>query len=165
MLSHLSTLRCYSVRLVLFVSTALLLVLVATRASAQLQPAARPAVNPGQNGDRAVYTHAEYLPLYPGGQKQLVQDINANLKYPKAAKAANLGGSILVGLTIGSNGLLRDVKLVEHLTAGTGQERMAQELQDAALQAVRDVSAHWRPALQNNKPVAFYSVLTLQLHP
>lgn len=143
----------------------ILLLLVATNASAQLQPASQPTVSKAQNGDARLYTAPEYMPVYPGGQQQLTKDIAANLNYPKAAKAAGLGGKIFVGFTVGADGMVRDVKLVEGLTAPAGKESMVRELQDAGLQAVRSLTIHWTPGLQNNKRVAVYLVQPLLLRP
>lgn len=142
----------------------LLLLATAATASAQLQPATRPAVSKAQNGDARLYTAAEYMPVYPGGRKQLQQDIAANLRYPKSARPGQ-GGRILVGFTVGADGAVRDVKLVQGLTAATGQEQAVRALEAAGLQAVRDLPAHWTPGLQNNKRVAVYLLQPLLLQP
>ncbi|MGY2134894.1 energy transducer TonB [Hymenobacter sp. HD11105] len=105
------------------------------------------------------------MPQYPGGHKKMLQDIVQGLHYPASAKAAGVGGTVLIGFIIGPDGRMRDVQLEQSLKAEAKQQKAVGELHEAALQAVRSLTAQWQPGRQNNKRVAVAFTIPLLLQP
>lgn len=62
------------------------------------------------------------LPAPRGGFDKLENYIQKNLRYPKAAKDANIEGKVVVEFLIQTNGSLSDFKIVESLGYGCDEE-------------------------------------------
>jgi protein TonB len=96
------------------------------------------------NSDENVYTVVENSPEFAGGITALYTFLGKNIKYPKEASEANVRGKVLVTFVVGTNGAVRDVKLLKGLGYGTDEE------------AIRVVKAmpNWKPGSQDGKNVA-----------
>ncbi|GAA3945110.1 TonB family protein [Hymenobacter algoricola] len=127
-------------------------------------PPPAPLPPPPPPAEEAVYDNVDQMPEYPGGQQGLMQAVVANLKYPAAAKAAKLGGKVFVQFVVSSQGQLLDVELKKGIVA-PGQQAAAAELNAAALQAVKQLSAHWSPGRLHGKPVAVSYIIPLTFAP
>lgn len=91
-----------------------------------------------------VFTIVESMPEFPGGQKGLFDYLRNNLKYPMKAKNNGIQGTVFVNFVIGSNGLVRDVKVIR------GVHKL---LDDEALRVVQ-LMPEWAPGTQKGKVVS-----------
>lgn len=91
-----------------------------------------------------VFTIVESMPEFPGGQKGLFDYLRNSLKYPMKAKDNGIQGTVFVNFVIGSNGLVRDVKVIR------GVHKL---LDDEALRVVQ-LMPEWAPGTQKGKVVS-----------
>ncbi|MCC2545970.1 M56 family metallopeptidase [Hymenobacter sp. BT175] len=114
-----------------------------------------------------VYDKVDQMPEYPGGQAKLMQDIMANLKYPADAKAAGLGGTVLIEFVINSEGQISVIDFKQRAKAPAGQEALARLLDKAATDAILvGVSGTgWKPGRHQGKAVAVSFVVPLSFQP
>ncbi|MCB2378670.1 M56 family metallopeptidase [Hymenobacter sp. BT635] len=123
-----------------------------------------PALPPPPPAEETVYDNVDQLPEYPGGQQGLTQAIMATLKYPAAAKAARLGGIVFVQFVVSSQGRTTSVALKKGIVA-PGHEAGAQAMNEAAVEAVKQLTANWRPGRLQGKPVAVSFTLPITFEP
>ncbi|GAB3827665.1 TonB family protein [Hymenobacter jeollabukensis] len=97
---------------------------------------------------------ADEMPEYQGGMDQLMQDLGALVKYPAAAREARLEGKAFIGFVVDADGSIRDVKLQKAISTSPAKQALADELNDAALRAVRALPGRWTPGRQDGQPVA-----------
>ncbi|HLG34767.1 MAG TPA: TonB family protein [Bacteroidia bacterium] len=69
------------------------------------------------NGER-VYTKADQMPIFPGGEQALFNFIHSNIKYPVEARANNVQGRVFVSFTIGRDGTVKNVHLLRGIGSG-----------------------------------------------
>ncbi|RYF79550.1 MAG: energy transducer TonB [Chitinophagaceae bacterium] len=99
-----------------------------------------------------VYTVVEQLPVYPGGDKALVQFIGSNVKYPSDAVQAGIEGRVFVSFVVDKQGKLKDAKVVKGIGGGCDQE---------AVRVVNMLSG-WKPAKQNGKEVNYNYIIPIK---
>jgi periplasmic protein TonB len=90
-----------------------------------------------------VFTYAEEMPNFPGGDEKLLDYFSTHIVYPDLARRAGVEGKLFVSFVIRSNGSVTDVQVIKGLGAGLDEE------------AVRVVNSMptWNPGRQNGKPV------------
>jgi TonB family protein len=88
-------------------------------------------------------TFVERMPEFPGGQKALQDYLKGALRYPTAAREAEIQGTVYMGFVVETDGSISDVEVM----------RSVHPMLDA--EAVRVISAmpHWIPGEQNQKKV------------
>ena len=87
----------------------------------------------------------EVKPGFNGGDANKFSEwVNSNLKYPEVSKAAGEQGRVTLQFTVGSDGVVRDVKVL----------RGASEALDAEAVRVISSSPDWTPGQQDGKAVA-----------
>jgi TonB family protein len=101
-----------------------------------------------QHGD-SVYTVADKMPEFPGGDKGLIEFINKKLHYPSDAKKANEQGKVIVEFVISKTGKVENAKILKGLSPSLDKE---------ALRVVGKLLA-WIPGEQNGNKVAVYKVV------
>ncbi len=86
---------------------------------------------------------AEEMPQFSGGTEAMYKYMAENIKYPQAAKEKGIQGKVWVSFNIDTDGSITDVKLVQDIGGGCGEE------------AVRVVKAmpKWIPGKSKGKPV------------
>lgn len=89
------------------------------------------------------FTAVEINPEYPGGEGALGKFLQKNIHYPTIAKENNIQGKVYVQFIVERDGSLTDVKVLREPGSGTGDEAMR----------VLKMSPHWKPGIQNGKPV------------
>jgi TonB family protein len=72
------------------------------------------------------------VPTYPGGDAQLIKDLQNNLTYPKAEKAKGIQGTVMVEFNVEPDGSITDIKVIRSIKEG-------EKLNDAAIQAVKSL--------------------------
>ena len=80
----------------------------------------------------------EQKPVFPGGQKALMEFLKSNLVYPKAARDSSIQGRVIVKFTVEKDGSITDVEVVRGVHPALDEE------------AVRVVSMmpKWKPGTQ-----------------
>ena len=93
---------------------------LAVPAAAQTAPQTAPAAKAtGLGSAGKVIPVAEF---YEGGQAAMYAFIDRELKYPILAKHNRMQGQCIVSFVLGTDGVVRDLKLVKQIGGGTGEE-------------------------------------------
>lgn len=103
-----------------------------------------PSAAESSSGDEdKVYTMAEVMPEFPGGQNALFAFLGKNIQYPADARASKKQGTVYVSFVVNTDGKVTDVKMIRGLHPSLDKE------------AMRVVSRmpNWTPGMQNGKPV------------
>ncbi|WP_400192575.1 TonB family protein [Hymenobacter sp. B81] len=108
-----------------------------------------------------VHSTADVLPEYSGGMSKLATDLGNLIKYPADAKAAGLEGKAFVEFVVGTDGRLRDIQLKQGVDAGAPDQAAAEAMNQAALQAVRQLPGRWKPGQKDGQPVVVSFVLPI----
>lgn len=88
---------------------------------------------------------ASEMPIYPGGDAQMIKDIHAKIIYPPFEKENNIQGVVMVEFTVEKDGSLTDLKVIRTITG-------SKNLDEAALNTIKKLKA-FIPAKQNGNPV------------
>jgi TonB family protein len=98
---------------------------------------------PMDDGNGKIFTVVEKNPEFPGGMAGLGDYITKNLKYPEAAKRAQVSGRIFLSFVVNLDGSIQHVQILKGIGFGADEE------------AIRIVKAmpRWKPATQDGKPV------------
>lgn len=96
------------------------------------------------NVRKPVYTVVENNPEFPGGIATLGAYLGQNLRYPEAAKRANVSGKVFVAFTVGTDGGVSDVQILKGVGFGCDEE---------AVRVVEQMP-RWQPGRQDGQPVA-----------
>ena len=123
------------------------------------------AVTPGPNvmvkettqtyDEQDPFVMVEEMPVFPGGESEIMKYLNSNVKYPEAAKAANVTGRVIVKFCVTSIGNINKVSIVSGLTPETDAE------------AMRVVSSlpPFMPGKQGGKAVSVWFMVPVNFHP
>jgi protein TonB len=90
-----------------------------------------------------IYTWAEEMPKFPGGDSELMKFFSQNLVYPEIAKRAGVEGKVILSFIVDKNGNIVDVKVAKSIGAGCDEEAMR----------VLKIMSRWIPGKQNGNPV------------
>lgn len=95
-----------------------------------------------KNYDRydKVFTKAENMPSFPGGQEGWKLHLQKNLRYPDAAIKNFTQGDAIVQFVVAKDGTLGDFKILQNPGDGLGEE---------AVRVIKE-GPNWIPAKQNN---------------
>jgi TonB family protein len=101
-----------------------------------------------------IYHVIEVMPVFPGGEKELMKFVAENLKYPEASKAKNIQGRVIVRFVVNSAGKIEKSELVRSLNSECDKE------------ALRIVSLFptWTPGKQNGVNVSVFYTLPIRFH-
>ena len=103
----------------------------------------------GQINNKQVYSAVEKYPTFPGGSTEFGKFLAANVKYPKAAREANIQGRVIASFIVEEDGSLSDIKIMRGIGYGADEEA----------ERVLKLSPKWNPGTQDGKPVrTAYSV-------
>ncbi len=90
-------------------------------------------------------------PEFPGGDKELLNYISNNLKYPESAKENGISGRVSLLLTINEKGEIADVKIIRGICP---------ELDEEAVRLVKAMPK-WEPGYENEKAKTSYLMLPI----
>ncbi|MEJ8758572.1 TonB family protein [Pontibacter sp. H259] len=99
-----------------------------------------------------VFNFVEDMPQYEGGFEALAKYLGKKMRYPAAAKAADVEGTVVVTFVVGRNGDIEDVEVLKGLGFGTDEE---------AIRVVKSMP-RWQPGKQNGMPVAVRYTLPIK---
>jgi TonB family protein len=95
------------------------------------------------DGEKA-YQKVDVLPLYPGGQSEMMKYISQNLRYPKDAAAAGMQGKIVVQFIVGKTGAITHACILRGVSESLNKE---------ALRIVNGMPK-WTPGKVSGEPVS-----------
>ncbi|OKL39919.1 TonB family protein [Pontibacter flavimaris] len=124
--------------------TAAVLISMATMAAA---PAAM-----AQSTDKP-YTYVEQMPVFKGGEAEMMKFLGSNIKYPEDAVKAGVEGLVVLSFVIDASGSVGDVKVVKSLSGSTDAE---------ATRVVKMTDGKWQPGKQNGKAVPVVYTLPIK---
>jgi TonB family protein len=98
-----------------------------------------------------VYSMVEKMPVYPGGDSELLKFIATNTKYPESAKAEKIKGRVIVRFIINTMGNPEEVQVIKGVHPLLDEE------------SVRVVSmlSGFEPGMQGGKPVNVWYVVPI----
>ena len=95
------------------------------------------------NVDGEIFTVVEQQPEFKGGMAALGNYLQNNLKYPEAARKANVQGRVFVNFIVSTTGEVSDVKVLKGIGFGADEE---------AIRVVQNMP-RWQPGRQSGKLV------------
>lgn len=93
--------------------------------------------------EEEIFTVVEDEPEFPGGDDALYEFIGKNIVYPRAARDAQIEGTVVVEFVVEPNGKLSNVKAIR---------KVAPSLDEEAVRVVKMLPA-WKPGKQRGKAV------------
>jgi len=90
-----------------------------------------------------VFSFAEVMPEFIGGQEEFRDYLSKNLKYPPLAKENEIQGRVFVSFIVEPDGSISNVQIV----------RSVNPLLDAEAKRVIEDMPNWKPGMQNQVPV------------
>ena len=90
-----------------------------------------------------VFSFAEVMPEYLGGQEKFRKYLGENLKYPALAKENRIEGRVFVSFIVEVDGSITNVQVV----------RSVHPILDEEAKRVIEGMPNWQPGMQNNRPV------------
>jgi protein TonB len=88
---------------------------------------------------------AEEMPVYPGREKQMNEDIQVNAKYPDYERTNHISGKVYVEFIVEKDGTVGYVRAVKTMPEGSG-------FKDVAIEAVKKLKK-FEPAKHRGEPV------------
>jgi len=82
-------------------------------------------------------------PRFPGGIAKFYRFLVDNLKYPEAARAKKIQGTVFVSFIVEKDGSLSNIKTVRGLSTETDQEA----------ERMLKISPKWEPGSLNGRPI------------
>lgn len=98
-----------------------------------------------------VFQSVELMPEYPGGDVQLMKEINANIHYPEKAMENNIQGRVVVQFVVKKDGSIGEVKVIS-----SGDENLDAE----AVRVVKTLKKFY-PGKMNGVPVNVWYTLPI----
>jgi periplasmic protein TonB len=92
-----------------------------------------------------VYSQADVMPSYPGGEPALQQFVENNVTYPQSAMDADVEGTVQVSFVVDEKGMVTKPQVQGQTNAGSG-------LEQEALRVVQQMPK-WTPGTIKGKPV------------
>lgn len=96
-----------------------------------------------------VYTSVEQMPVYPGGEAAMSNDISRNLRYPQTAMKNGVQGRVFVQFVVKKDGTVGDVKVVRGKDPDIDKE---------AKRVVKTLK-RFKPGTMNGEPVNVWHTL------
>ncbi|MBC3541366.1 energy transducer TonB [Rufibacter sediminis] len=108
-------------------------------------PAATPAAG--------YFLSVEHMPQFEGGLAKLMEFVGKNLRYPRAAQASGIEGTVVVSFVVAATGDVTDIQVLKGLGYGTEEE---------VIRVMKKLS-RWQPGNQNGRAVPVRMTLPVRL--
>ncbi|MDJ1503134.1 energy transducer TonB [Xanthocytophaga agilis] len=97
----------------------------------------------------------DQIPEFPGGISKLGEFLQNNLRYPKAARKANITGKVFASFVVDAKGRIKDISIAKGLGYGCDEE---------VIRVIR-LMPKWKPGIKDNKavPVRFSLPISFSL--
>jgi protein TonB len=99
---------------------------------------------------------AQEMPKYPGGEEQMMFDINYNSPYPEMEKENNIQGTVFVQFVVEKDGYVSNVRTIQGVKGGPNLSTVA----ESAVKRLKRFS----PATQNGRPVRLVMSIPVHFH-
>jgi len=99
-----------------------------------------------------VYDVVEQIPLYPGGDRELMKLISNNLIYPYTAQGKKIQGTVIVRFVVNSLGDIEHTEILRSLSPECDKEALR----------VISLMKRWIPGKQNGIPASVYFVMPIR---
>ena len=109
-------------------------------------------VKPNPTQGEPVYTIAEQMPEYPGGNDSLMKFISRNIHYPAEAKKKKIEGKVIVRFTVTDQGKVKDIEVLKGIGSGCDEEAVR----------VLKMMADWSPGKIKGKAVSVYYTIPIK---
>lgn len=103
------------------------------------------------NTKDTVYSFAEKMPEFPGGEKEVVKFLNKTMHYPEAAQKKDEHGKVIVQFVISKTGKVENAKVLKSVSPYL----------DAEALRVIGLLPDWTPGEQNGEKVAVYRIIPI----
>ncbi|MFC5270610.1 energy transducer TonB [Adhaeribacter terreus] len=102
--------------------------------------------------DEQVYSYADPMPEFPGGQTKMMEYIAQNIRYPGEALVNGLQGIVFVSFVVEKNGKITQVETIKSAAPSL----------DAEAVRVCESMPNWEPGKLNNQTVAVKFTLPIR---
>ncbi len=96
-----------------------------------------------KNGD-TLWVYVDQMPLFKGGDSELLKYIAENTIYPESAKENKIQGKVIVGFVVNRDGTVSNVKI---------EKGVNPDLDAEALRVVKSLPSFEKPGINNGQPV------------
>ena len=96
-----------------------------------------------------IFSHVEQMPSFPGGDKAMMEWLQANMQYPVIAAEQGIQGRVIVRFVVGPDGKVSGAEVQRSLDPSCDKE---------ALRVIRKMPK-WVPGRQNGQAVSVYYTL------
>jgi TonB family protein len=97
------------------------------------------------------FTSVEQMPEFPGGQDSLLSYLVTNIRYPEAARKANVQGKVIAQFVVNQTGEIEHVEIKRDLSPECDAE---------TIRVIKNMPA-WKPGEQDGKKVRVYYTLPI----
>jgi len=91
----------------------------------------------------------QQMPEYPGGKFGLMRYLRENIQYPPMAARLNLEGQVIAQFVVSPTGAIGSITIKRGLSYECDQE---------VIRVIKNMP-HWKPGMQDGKPVYVYYLL------
>lgn len=130
--------------------TAMVFLLISAKPESPVNPSANPAASVAESSELP-YATAEIMPVFPGGDSQLLKYLSENTTYPDASRQKNEQGRVIVRFCVTSKGTISQVSV---------QKSVSPELDKEALRVVNTLPA-FIPGRQGGKAVPVWYMVPI----
>ena len=111
--------------------------------------------NISQDDDNKIFDAIEQMPVFPGGEEELIKFLQNNVHYPQIAAENGIEGRVIVGFVISKAGAISDITILRSLDPSCDKEAMR----------IVKIMPRWIPGKQNgvNVNVRFTLPVTFKL--
>jgi len=104
-----------------------------------------------EESDASPFVVVEEMPMFPGGDPELLKFISANTNYPENAKANNIQGRVIIRFCVTDKGGVSRISVLKGVSP---------ELDAEAIRVVKTLPA-FRPGSQGGKPVPVWYMVPI----
>lgn len=108
-------------------------------------------VPPQENDADKTFTKVDVLPEFPGGAAALMKFLSVNIRYPAAARKANVQGRVVCKFVVNREGKIENVQILKGIHPDC----------DAETVRVLKAMPAWKPGEQNDSKVKVYYTLPI----
>jgi TonB family protein len=110
-----------------------------------------PNENSVDNPDEAPFVVVDQMPMFPGGDPELLKYIGENTQYPEAAKAKNIQGKVIIKFCVTAEGKISLISVLKGVSP---------ELDAEGIRVVQTLPA-FKPGKQSGKPVPVWYMVPI----
>jgi periplasmic protein TonB len=95
------------------------------------------------NGTAKTFLWVEEMPMFPGGESEMLKFISKNVKYPGPARENNISGIVNISFIVDQNGEIKNIETLRSIGGGCAEE---------AIRVIKMMPT-WKPGKQNGQAV------------